>query len=87
MENITVKQIEEDLSKIQCFKSPNININTHKNIIDIFVKITLNYTLVEDTLNNIEDLDYVRCEFGIFEIFFPIDKYSIILKELIKSFN
>lgn len=77
-----LNNIQKCLEKIECFKNVTVDYNKEKNILDIYLKIVYkNIDFVKDFFNNVNKLDYVYCDFGVFELMFDpedwLDIYSI----------
>lgn len=76
----------KELEKIEKFKNINISYNESKNIYDIYARIKGDEDNTKDILNNIENLDYTYCDFGIFEFWFSPEYEKEVLKSLQENF-
>ncbi|MGN1327579.1 MAG: hypothetical protein ACI4VQ_05865 [Clostridia bacterium] len=76
----------KELEKIEKFKNINISYNESKNIYDVYARIKGDEDNTKDILNNIENLDYTYCDFGIFEFWFSPEYEKEVLKSLQENF-
>lgn len=69
-----IERVKKELESIETFKNVTLDYNKEKDIFDVYIKIRRDEAEVKDILNESKKIDYVYCDFGIFEIMFhPAD--------------
>lgn len=76
----------KELEKIQSFKNITINYNQEKDIYDVYARIRKEEEEVKDIFNNIENLEYTYCDFGIFEFWFSVENSEQVIADLQANF-
>ena len=81
-----IKKVKEELEKIENFKNINMSYNESKNIYDVYVKIRKDEEEVKEIFNEIENLEYEYCDYGIFEFYFVPENADEVIAELQEKF-
>lgn len=76
------EEVRKELQKIERIKNITTSYNESKDIFDIYARILGDEENTKDILNNIEDLDYQYCSFGVFEFWFNTDKAAKVVEKL-----
>lgn len=80
------KEVKKELEKIESFKNITMSYNESKNIYDVYAKIRVPEEEVKDVFNNIENLEYTYCDYGIFEFYFSPEDAEEVITELQEKF-
>lgn len=80
-------KILNELEKFTNFKNTTVAYNESKNIYDVYARIKGNEGDTKDILNNIKELDYTYCDFGIFEFWFKPEDFKKVIKKLKEEFK
>lgn len=81
------KEVKENIDGIKCFKNTTVNFNEQKQICDVYTKCLLSEEGFIKKIDKLKELEYVKCDFGIFEIMFPLENLDKSINKFIKTFN
>lgn len=81
-----LEEVVAELETIESFKNINASFNEEKNIFDIYCRITIPKEEAEDLFNEIDEIDYNYCDFGIFEFWFAADDAEVAIQKLKEVF-
>lgn len=80
------KEVKKELEKIESFKNINMSYNESKDIYDVYTKIRKPEEVVKEAFNDIKNLEYTYCDFGIFEFWFSPENAEEVIAELQEKF-
>lgn len=84
---MTPDEIKEKIEETGCFRKTTVNINTKKEIADIYTRCTLLQDEFLAKIATIDNIKVVPCDFGIFELIIPINVLEETIDCFVKTFK
>lgn len=81
------KEVKKTIDGIECFKNTTVNFNEEKQICDVYTRCLLSEKDFVKKVEKLKGIEYVKCDFGIFEIMFPLENLEKSINKFVKTFS